>query len=162
MSPKSHAQISLLVTLPALLGVVDVAGPEREVIAQELHDEGGILVRLLAEGVQLGDGVVERLLREGARLRGLVLNLEVEHGVVERQAEADGVRRGQARVGRRVVAGDFGSFGVGVICLARHLGAILLLQELREVAVVVALHLEVEHLALVRRGVHDEVVVQDG
>ena len=56
----------------------------------------------------------------------------------------------------------FGRLGVGVVRLAGHLGAILLLQKLRQVAVVVALHLVVEHLALVRRGVHDEVVVQDG
>ena len=69
--------------------------------------------------------------------------------------------RGQAGVGRGITR-DFGRLGVGVVRLARHLGAILLLQKLREVAVVVALHLVVEHLALVRRGVHDEVVVQDG
>ena len=66
----------------------------------------------LAERVQLGDGVVERLLREGARLRGLVLNLEVKHGVVERQTEADRVGRGQAGAPGANTR-DFGRLGVG-------------------------------------------------
>merc|ERR1719456_661118 len=51
-----------------------VGGPEREVVAEQLHDEGRVLVALLVEGVQLGDGVVEGLLGEGARVRLLVLH----------------------------------------------------------------------------------------
>ena len=36
-------------------------GPEREVVAEQLHDEGGVLVALLVERVELGDGIVEGL-----------------------------------------------------------------------------------------------------
>lgn len=35
--------------------------PEREVVAQELHDEGGVLVRLLGKRVELRNRVVKRL-----------------------------------------------------------------------------------------------------
>ena len=38
-----------------------VRGPEREVVAQELHDERRVLVALLVQRVQLSDGVVEGL-----------------------------------------------------------------------------------------------------
>lgn len=38
-----------------------VGGPEGEVIAQQLHDEGAVLVRLLAQRVQLRDRLVKGL-----------------------------------------------------------------------------------------------------
>ena len=38
-----------------------VRGPEREVVAQELHDERRVLVALLVQRVQLRDSVVEGL-----------------------------------------------------------------------------------------------------
>ena len=84
-----------------LLSVVafHVRSPEGEVVSQELHDEGRVLVRLLGEGVELGDGVVERLLREVARLVLVVGNLVVEDGEVQREAQSDGVGRGELLVG---------------------------------------------------------------
>ena len=45
------------VTLVAL----GVGGPQGEVVPQQLHDERGVLVAVLVQGVQLGDGVVESL-----------------------------------------------------------------------------------------------------
>ena len=36
-------------------------GPQREVVAQELHDERGVLVRLFAQRVEVRDRVVKRL-----------------------------------------------------------------------------------------------------
>ena len=46
------------------LGLFVVLGrPEGEVVAQQLHDEGGVLVALLVERVELGDGLVEGLPR---------------------------------------------------------------------------------------------------
>ena len=54
------------------------------------------LVRVLGKSVELGDGVVESALGERARFLGLVLDLKVEHRVVEREAEADGMRRREA------------------------------------------------------------------
>jgi len=78
--------------------------PERQVIAQELHDERRVLVRLLVEGVELSDSAVKRLLRQLARFRLLAPHLVQEDGIVERQAQTDGVRRREAfRFCRRVV-----------------------------------------------------------
>lgn len=56
-----------------------VGGPEREVVAQQLHDERGVLVALLGQRVQLGDGVVERRLGQPARAVRAVQDLVVEH-----------------------------------------------------------------------------------
>ena len=51
--------------LPGNVGVAararPVRSPEREVVAQELHDERRVLVALLVQRVQLSDGVVEGL-----------------------------------------------------------------------------------------------------
>lgn len=41
-----------------------VGGPQGEVVPQELHDEGRVLVAVLVERVQLRDGVVEGLKRD--------------------------------------------------------------------------------------------------
>ena len=46
-----------------LLGVIRC--PEGQVVTEQLHDEGGVLVRLLVEGVELRDGVVEGLVNAG-------------------------------------------------------------------------------------------------
>ena len=45
--------------------LVVVRGPEREVVAEQLHDEGGVLVALLVERVELRDGLVEGLVGSG-------------------------------------------------------------------------------------------------
>ena len=47
-----------------------VRRPEREVVTQQLHDERGVLVRLLAQGVKLGDGLVESLQNNKHQPRG--------------------------------------------------------------------------------------------
>ncbi len=44
-----------------LAAYLHVGRPEREVVAQELHDERAVLVRLLPQRVQLCDGLVEGL-----------------------------------------------------------------------------------------------------
>ena len=38
-----------------------VGGPQGQVVPEKLHDEGGVLVRVLVEGVELSDGIVEGL-----------------------------------------------------------------------------------------------------
>ena len=48
-----------LATVLAVAG--GVGGPEGQVVTQQLHDQRRVLVTVLVEGVQLGDGVVERL-----------------------------------------------------------------------------------------------------
>jgi hypothetical protein len=44
--------------------------PEGKVVSEKLHDEGRVLVRLLGEGVKLGDGVVKGLLGKVASTVG--------------------------------------------------------------------------------------------
>ena len=87
---KKDQQRSLVLIL-ALNITRCVRGPECEVVAEELHDEGAVFVRLLVEGVELGNGIVKRLLGKVAGLVGGVLDLVVEDGEVEGQAEADGM-----------------------------------------------------------------------
>lgn len=38
-----------------------VRGPQGQVVPEKLHDQGAVLVGLLAQGVELGDGLVESL-----------------------------------------------------------------------------------------------------
>lgn len=40
-----------------------VRRPQRQVVSQQLHDQRRVLVRVLVQGVQLGDRVIERLKR---------------------------------------------------------------------------------------------------
>ena len=91
-----QARVQAAPPLLALL-VLHVRGPEREVVAQQLHDQRRVLVRVLGERVQLCDCVVERLLGQVARALRRVHDLVVEDRKVERQAEADRVGRGQLR-----------------------------------------------------------------
>ena len=44
-------------------GDLHVAGPQGEVVAQQLHDERAVLVRLLAQRIQLRNRLVKRLRR---------------------------------------------------------------------------------------------------
>jgi len=84
----------------ALVGLV--RGPQGEVVSEQLHDQGGVLVRLLRQRVQLRDRVIERLLGEVTGSVGRVEDLVVEHREIEGQAQADRVR------GRQVAVGDRG------------------------------------------------------
>ena len=38
-----------------------VGGPQGQIVPQQLHDQGAVLVAVLVEGVQLGDGIVKCL-----------------------------------------------------------------------------------------------------
>lgn len=74
-------------------------GPEGEVVAQELHDEGAVAVALLGERVKLGNGVVKGLLGEVACAVGRVEDLVVEDGEVQGETKADRVGRGKVGLG---------------------------------------------------------------
>ena len=80
-----------------------IAGPEGEVVTQELHDEGRVLVRIFTQAVELGDGVVERILGELARRFRLVVDLVVKDRGVEGLREAAGSGAGSG--GQRGAAG---------------------------------------------------------
>ena len=86
-----------------------------------------LVVLLLAQRVELGDGVVEGLLCQLARLGGLAQDLKVEDGEVEGQAEADGVRGGEA------VRGHLGRLAVLHDRLFTHRRALLVVGDLGDV-----------------------------
>ena len=69
--------------------------PEGEVVAEELHDQGGVALRFLRQRVELGDGVVEGLLSQMAGAIGRVQDLVVEDREVQCQTKTDGVGRGE-------------------------------------------------------------------
>jgi hypothetical protein len=109
-----------------------VAGPEGQVVPEELHDQGRVLVALLGEGVEFGNRIVKRLLGEVARTVRRVEDLVIEHGEVEGETEANGVG-----------GWEFSDRNVrrGLVGLERLVGAILALVasgKLSKVAVVVA------------------------
>jgi hypothetical protein len=82
------------------LGLASVGRrPECQVVAEQLHDERRVAVRLLGQRVELGNGVVEGLLGEVASTVWRVEDLVVEDGEVEGETQADGVRRCQLRLG---------------------------------------------------------------
>mmetsp|Transcript_10739 Transcript_10739/g.24196 ORF Transcript_10739/g.24196 Transcript_10739/m.24196 type:complete len:282 (+) Transcript_10739:135-980(+) len=148
-----HLHFSIGSTL-RILRVLHVARPEGEVVPEQLHDERRVFVRLLAQRVQLRNRLVERLLRQVARALGTVQNLVVEDAEVERKAEANRVR-GREVHERNVLR--------SLVREQRCLGSFLAIRaclELRQVAVVITLHLQVEHLALAAARAADEVVVQ--
>lgn len=110
-----------------------VAGPQREVVTQQLHDQRAVLVAFLGEGVQLRDRVVEGRLGQATRPVRTVEDLVVEHGEVQGQAEADRVR------GRQFSHGDVAR---GFVRHQRVLGRLLAVVargELRQVSVVITL-----------------------
>jgi hypothetical protein len=91
----SNCQTSaVLQVVPEQLPFDQKVSRSKERKGQDIHDEGRILVRLLGQGVELGDGVVKGLLGELASLVGRVEDLVVKDGKVQGQAEADGVRGG--------------------------------------------------------------------
>ncbi len=105
-----------LIVAFASLVVLLIARPERQVVSQELHDERGVFVGVLVQGVQFGDRVVESRLGQMAGLLGCVLDLVVEDGVIERQAQADGVRR------LHVLFADLVGLAVGLLRRLHHRG----------------------------------------
>ncbi len=105
-----------------------------QVVTEQLHDKGRVLVALLTERVEFyvtsqssvlqylsdtkrtGNRVIESLLREVASLIGGVQDLVVENGEVEGETEADGVRGRQ--LGLR-------NFGGSLVCIQRLVGRLL-------------------------------------
>ena len=92
-------------------------GPQSQVVAQELHDEGAVAVRFLRETIQLSNRIIKGLLGEVACAVGRVEDLVVEDGEVECQAEADGVGRG--KLGLRDVGGALECESACVACFER-------------------------------------------
>ena len=125
-----------------------------EVVAEELHDEGAVLVALLAQCVELcgytmirsrlqtlwgnsklltSNGIIESLLGKVASLVGGIENLVVEDGVVEGEAETDGVSGGQLSLS------NLGSRLVGLKGLVGRVLALVANGKLGKITVVVTL-----------------------
>mmetsp|Transcript_65957 Transcript_65957/g.187356 ORF Transcript_65957/g.187356 Transcript_65957/m.187356 type:complete len:293 (-) Transcript_65957:51-929(-) len=131
-----------------------VRRPERQVVAQELHDERGILVGFLGDVVELRDGVLKS--RPG-HLAGVVRVLEhlvEEDGVVQRKAEANGMRHHQ------VLLSHLRRLFVRQPCILGSFGLLLTIPEFSDVPVVVGFHLLVENLGLPVCRLADEVAVK--
>lgn len=65
--------------------------PQRQVVAEKLHDSSAVLVLLLIKVIKLGDGIIECLLSHGAGSLWLLEDLVVEDREVEGESEADWV-----------------------------------------------------------------------
>ena len=93
---------SLLLRLLLLGGLTLVTvrrGPESQVVAQKLHDQGAVTVALLGEGIELGNSIIEGLLGEVACAVGRVKDLVVEDREVQGETKADGVSGGEIGLG---------------------------------------------------------------
>lgn len=115
------------------MSTLQIRGPEGKVVAEQLHDQRGILVGVLVDVIEFSDGIIEGLLGELARaLRG-IQDLVVEDREVEGKAEADGV------CGRKVNDSDVGGLLVGIEGVLGGVLAVLTSGKLSQVAVVVTL-----------------------
>ena len=104
-----------------------------QVVSQQLHDQGGVLVAFLTEGVEFGDSIIKCLFGKMAGLIRGVQDLIVEDREVESETETDGVS------GSKVGLSDFGCSLVRLKRLIRGFLALVGSSELSEVAVVVTL-----------------------
>merc|ERR1712125_293765 len=137
------------------LAALLVGRPEREVVTQQLHDESGVLVRVLLDIVELRDGILESGARHFASLVWILEHLVLEDGIVECETETNWVSHCQVLLGNLVSLlvsqpRVFGRLGLGVA-----------VTELSDVPVIVGLHLLVEDLRLASRRLTDEAVVQE-
>lgn len=121
-----------------------------QVVTQQLHDQGGILIALLAQRIEFcrhllarfkisrtalltSNSIVKCLLGQMARLVGRIENLVVEHREVESQSQTDRMGRGKLRLRH---------LGGRLVSLEGLVGRVLALvtdSELGKVAVVVTL-----------------------
>jgi hypothetical protein len=107
--------------------------PEGKVVAEKLHDEGAVTVRLLRQGVELGNSIVEGLLREVASTVGGVQDLVVEDGEVESKTQTDGVSRSELSLS------NIGGALISIVGSGGSTLALLTRGELSKVTVVVTL-----------------------
>jgi len=135
------------------LGIIlELRGPEGEVISDELHNGGGIFVLIFGDLLDVSDGLIEGGLGEVACLGGVIEDFVVEDGEIECKSESD--RVGGAKLGASGVL----SLRVALECT---IGSLLVFRTsgvLSNISVVVTLHLQVEDLSFRVSGVHDQVV----
>mmetsp|Transcript_43200 Transcript_43200/g.102919 ORF Transcript_43200/g.102919 Transcript_43200/m.102919 type:complete len:270 (-) Transcript_43200:51-860(-) len=133
-----------------------VRSPEGQIVSQQLHDQGRVLVGVLCHVVQLGNGVLERRAGHLAGLVRVAEHLVHEDRVVQGQTQADRVCHCQ------VLLSHLLCLSVGLSCLLRCSLLCVPITELSDVPVVVRLHLLVEDLGLTAAGFGNELVIQEG
>lgn len=106
--------------------------------------------------MQVPHGLVEGGLGQGDGLFGGIGDLVVEDGEVEGQPQADGVR------GLHLLFADVHGLLVGFLGVVYRLLAVVPGGHLGQVSEIVALHLQVEDLALSIARLLDEILVQQG
>jgi len=151
----SHASSSSCLSWSRTVIVDQLRSPEQEVVTQQLHDQGGVLVILVLHAVEVGDGLVEGGSGHGAGFLRVLLNFIVEYGMVQSQAELKGV---SAREGALSM---LRCFRVSCECLLGSCVLLVLSGELGDVTEVVSSHLVEKHLCFVRLRVGHEVVFDE-
>jgi len=146
--PKSVGTLATVV-------VLHLRGPEREVVADELHNRRSILVLIIIDVLDVSDGIIERLLGQVACLSRVVEAFIVEDGEVKGKAQADRVRRLELSVG------DLRGSRVGLKGALRDLLVEISFGVLGNVAVIITLHLEVKDARLGGRSLLDQVRVEE-
>jgi len=126
--------------------LLQIRSPKCQVVAQQLHNEGTVLVRILRQRVQFCNGIIEGLLGKVAGTIRRVENFVVKYGKVECKTETNGVSWSKFRLGN--VGGSF----VGIVCLGGSILSLVANGKLCKVTVVISLPLET--LASKQRDVH--------
>ena len=121
---------------------LELGGPESQVVSDELHDGGGILVLILLDLINVSNGIIEGLLGQLTGFAGVVLNLVVEDGVVQGKAESDGMS------GLEILLSLVSGALVGLMGVVSSLVVLSSGGVFRDVSEVVSLHLVVEDLGL--------------
>merc|ERR1712232_1382662 len=121
-----------------LVATLLVGRPEREIIAQELHDESRILVGVFLDVVELGNGIFECGACHFASLIRILEHLVLEDGVVERKTKTDRMSHW------KIFLSNFVRLLIGQASVLSCLGLGVAVSELGDVAVVIGLHLVVE------------------
>lgn len=134
---------------------LEFGSPESKVVPDELHDGGGVLVLVLLDLVDVSNGIVKGLLGELAGFGGVVLDFVVEHGVVQSEAQSDGVG------GLQVLLGLLGGRLVGFVGVVAGLVVLSSGGVFGDVSVVVSLHFVVEDLSLGVGSLGDELAVDE-
>merc|ERR1711865_849165 len=152
--------------IPSNLGIYSGAGswltatflircPQRQVVTEQLHDEGGILVRVLCHIIELGNCILERGACHLASFVWVVQHLVLEDREVQREAKADGMSHSQ------VLLCYLLCLLICLFCTVRRLGFLVVGCVLGNVAIVIGLHLLVEDLRLPGACLGDETAIQE-
>ena len=157
-------------TLPGILSLSrGVRGPQGQIVSQQLHDQGAVLVAVLVQSVQLSNGIIKCLQKtvvtpglSNKMVRGYLLSeltrlirgghdFVVENREIQSQAQSDGMSGLHGRFCN--VEGIL----VGLLGVINHGFPGITIGNLGQVAVVVSLHLQVEHLRLSVAGLNRAV-----